>query len=66
VPEEAIRRRFPRSLKNFFGIYVPISSSWRVYDGTGGPHRRLIAFGGGSRTIQILEPQTWVLIKEQA
>jgi len=65
VPEGAIRRRFPRSLKNFFEIYVPISSSWRVYDGTGGPHPRLIAFGRGSSTIQVLEPQTWALIKDQ-
>ncbi len=32
VPEEVIRRRFVRSLRNLFDLYVPIAMSWRVFD----------------------------------
>lgn len=32
VPEETIRHRYQRSIRNFFRIYRPIASSWEVYD----------------------------------
>lgn len=31
VPEDAIRRRFPRSRKNFWNIYRLLSDSWELY-----------------------------------
>ena len=31
IPEETIRRRYERGLKNLFEMYIPISNSWRVF-----------------------------------
>ena len=35
VPEPAVRRRFDRSLSNFFREYQPIVDSWHLFDNTG-------------------------------
>lgn len=32
IPEETIRRRYERGLKNLFGLYIPISNAWSVRD----------------------------------
>jgi predicted ABC-type ATPase len=32
VPEETIRRRYGRGLKNFFELYRPIADVWRCYN----------------------------------
>jgi len=31
IPEETIRRRYERGLKNLFEMYIPIANSWRVF-----------------------------------
>jgi predicted ABC-type ATPase len=35
VPEQVVRRRFDRSLGNFFREYQPIVDSWHLFDNTG-------------------------------
>jgi predicted ABC-type ATPase len=35
VPVEDIRRRYQRSISNFFSIYAPLTEFWSVYDNTG-------------------------------
>lgn len=35
VPEEDIRRRYRRSLVNWFKLYQPLASYWAVFDNTG-------------------------------
>lgn len=32
IPESDIRRRFGRSLKNFFELYMPLADSWYLFD----------------------------------
>ena len=32
VPEDVVRRRFPRGIKNFFSIYAKLSDSWTLFD----------------------------------
>lgn len=32
VPEGTVRRRYERSLKNFFRLYLPLADEWRFYD----------------------------------
>lgn len=32
IPEETIRRRFDRGIKNFFDLYLPIANSWRLFN----------------------------------
>ena len=35
VPEQDIRRRYKRSLMNFFELYQPLADHWAVIDNTG-------------------------------
>ncbi len=46
VPEATIRRRYRRSVHNFFDLYRPVAAHWRVYDNSGPGGHRLIAEGG--------------------
>jgi len=34
VPEETIRRRYVRSVRNFFDLYRPLAATWEVIDNT--------------------------------
>jgi predicted ABC-type ATPase len=36
IPETVIRRRFGRSIKNFFAEYRPLADSWYLFDNSGG------------------------------
>jgi len=35
VPAEDIKRRFIRSISNFFGLYKPLASSWMLFNNSG-------------------------------
>ncbi|MEJ2744215.1 MAG: zeta toxin family protein [bacterium] len=35
VPQEDVRRRFARGLRNFFTLYEPLLSSWTLFDNSG-------------------------------
>ena len=43
VPEEIIRRRYFRGLKNFFEIYQPLADSWTIYNSSSAEKIELIA-----------------------
>ncbi len=47
IPEDVIRRRYSKSIKNLFNIFIPICDIWQIYDNSENP-RRLI--GSGIRT----------------
>jgi predicted ABC-type ATPase len=32
IPEDVVKRRFDRGLKNFFRIYRPLVDSWTIFD----------------------------------
>lgn len=44
VPDEDIRRRYARRVRNFLELYRPIADWWEVYDNTDGK-RQLFAMG---------------------
>lgn len=48
VPEVVVRRRFDRSMRNFFREYQPLVDSWYLFDNTG-TSPALIAFKKGAR-----------------
>jgi predicted ABC-type ATPase len=57
IPSETIRQRYAKSVRNFFDLYRPLCTHWRVYDNTE-KQSRLIAYGTpGGRTI--LDGDTW-------
>jgi predicted ABC-type ATPase len=35
VPADVIRRRFGRSIRNLFSLYLPIADIWHIYDNSG-------------------------------
>ena len=46
VPDDTIRRRYSRSVRNFLELYRPLVTTWQVYDNSNGGSR-LIAFHNG-------------------
>jgi predicted ABC-type ATPase len=62
VPEETIRRRYERGLKNFFGLYQPIATTWRMYDNTNRSGAQLIASGCGKTVLSVANAESWDII----
>jgi predicted ABC-type ATPase len=67
VPNDVVRRRYTKGLKNFFSLYQTLATTWRVYDNyvdAEGP--QLIAIGGGSIEEIVVDETQWRSIKNQA
>ncbi len=62
VPEIVIRRRFGRSLINFYRMYRPIATTWRVYDASVPGGRPLIAHGDGAARPAVIDEPKWTQI----
>ena len=68
IPEDVIRRRYERGLKNFFDLYVPLCDSWTVLNNsTETQHSEidLVASGGATQQTLIHQAATWDLIQAQ-
>ena len=63
VPEETIRTRYLRGIKNFFELYAPISDYWAVYDNSR-PEIRLIAESEQNAIPDIFDLDAWQSIKQ--
>jgi predicted ABC-type ATPase len=64
VPEEVVRRRFARGIKNLFRIYIPLIDSWLIFDNAGESPRR-VAFGVGQR-LNVFDSVTYGRITQEA
>ncbi|MBY0460023.1 MAG: zeta toxin family protein, partial [Gemmataceae bacterium] len=64
VPDDTIRRRYGRSVRNFLTLYRPVVTTWQVYDNTGST-RRLIAFNN-SFFDTVLDPERWDVFQRSA
>jgi predicted ABC-type ATPase len=58
VPEETIRRRYPRGLANLFELYIPLAASWEMLDGSSS-ELRPIAAGGLGMPTEVLCSEAW-------
>lgn len=65
LPEETIRERFRRGLRNFFGLYVPLATTWRLYDSSG-HNPSLIARGKRSGGELVHDTVRWQRIRRHA
>lgn len=65
VPEETIRRRYQRGLANFFNLYQPIASTWRVYDNSHVKRPLLIARGTGGIVKRVANEDIWSKISNR-
>jgi predicted ABC-type ATPase len=66
VPNETVLRRYHAGIENFFELYQPLATSWRVYDSSGAGVPRLIAFGRGRKTIRRLDRAAWRASQKRA
>jgi len=64
VQAETVRRRYRAGLRNFFSLYDPLASSWRLYDSST-PEPRLIATRVDSQPPTVYDEDTWQLVKRQ-
>ncbi len=44
IPEETIRRRFDRGIKNLFELYIPIADSWRIFNASSETPREIARY----------------------
>ena len=58
VPADVIRRRFGRSLINFFGLYMPLADEWTLFDNSTSPRARSVAAKLNGK-LTVTEPATW-------
>jgi len=65
VPASDIRRRFQRSVENFYWLYRPIASQWFVYDASEAGRRRDVAQGNGMSVEIVHDSAAWTAIQLQ-
>jgi predicted ABC-type ATPase len=65
VPEVTIRRRYERGLYNFFSLYQPMATAWRLCDNTNVESPRLIAVGTGRTIKAVLDSRLWHRIQDK-
>lgn len=66
VPEDTIRRRYRRGLQNFFQLYRPLATTWRMYDNSQESGIRLIAAGEGTNVARIGDEETWQQLRQES
>jgi predicted ABC-type ATPase len=62
VPEPIVRRRYTAGLSNFFRLYQPLSTSWRMYDNSRQTSMTLIAEGRATIIDRVGAGKTWTRI----
>jgi predicted ABC-type ATPase len=58
VPPETVRRRYGRSARNFFKLYMPLADEWTVFDNSTAPQARPVATSIQGK-LTLIEPKTW-------
>lgn len=62
IAEPIVRRRFCKSLSNFFEMYQALADSWAIFDNSG-DSPRMIAFEESGK-LEILDPELFRLLSE--
>jgi predicted ABC-type ATPase len=58
IPGDVIRRRFGRSLSNFFDLYAPLADQWALFDNSSSKQARLVATQIAT-LLSVSETNTW-------
>jgi predicted ABC-type ATPase len=65
IPEHVIRRRYKRGIINFFKLYMPICSTWRIYDNSSEKGPILAVLGNSEGPEIIHHKEIWdAVLKE--
>jgi predicted ABC-type ATPase len=65
IPEAVIRRRFQRSLENFFNRYRPVADSWLMLDNSSGSQPQAIAWRNLGGPVNWEKRGPWVQLRKQ-
>lgn len=65
VPEAIVRRRYARSLSNFFNLYRPLADSWLLLDNSGQPDPRAIAWRNVGGPVHWDDGGPWKLLRRK-
>jgi predicted ABC-type ATPase len=65
VSEDVVRRRYERGLHNFFHLYQPMATAWRMYNNTDVRNMRLIARGCGAEPPTVSDHVLWERIQRE-
>ena len=65
IPEEIVRRRYTRSISNFFNIYRPIADSWLMLDNSLQDPPKPVAWRNVGGPIQIVKNGPWNKLREK-
>ena len=58
VPSEVVKRRFGRSLHNFFQLYADVADEWMVFNNSSGHTAQTVAYQTGGQSV-IEDKTTW-------
>lgn len=65
IPEETVRRRYTRSIGNFFNIYRPIADSWLMLDNSLQDSPKPIAWRNVGGPVLITKSGPWNKLREE-
>lgn len=65
IEPEVVRRRYARSISNFWHLYKPLASTWRIYDNSG-RHLQAVASGGTGVSDLVIVPRIWQALQRGA
>ena len=63
VPGDVVKRRFGRSLSNFFTLYAPLADEWTLFDNSSSPRALTVAAKSADR-LTVTETQTWLKLQK--
>ena len=64
VPGDVVKRRFTRSLSNFFTLYAPIADEWTLLNNSNSMFAQPVATFSANQ-LTITEASTWLKLKKQ-
>ena len=65
VPAATVRRRYSRSLGNFFNIYRPIADSWLMLDNSALDAPNPVAWRNVAGPVQIVKDGPWDRLRRE-
>lgn len=63
VPGDVVKRRFGRSLNNFFTLYAPLADEWTLFDNSSSPLAQTVA-AHAAHKLTISKTSTWLKLQK--
>jgi predicted ABC-type ATPase len=64
IPEDTIHRRYFRSVRNFFDLYLPIADSWQMFENSNSTGPEEVAAGVRGRDPMIFNRTMWTVFQD--